>query len=172
METPVANIDIVLAASREAVQRLLATADATGPAWATSPAPGKWSPSQIVEHVARSFDTSVQMADGQPSAFPRVPAILHPVARIFFRLILKKGAVPKGKTTKTLNPAAGPATPAAGRARLETAHARYETACRLLAARQAPMRTPTFGSVPVEDFVRFMELHTHHHHRQIVPAQP
>ncbi len=162
-----ADIDSALAASREAVHLLLATAAVTGPEWATPPAPGKWSPSQIVEHVARSFEASTQMADGQPSAFPRLPGILHPVLRIFFRQILKKGALPKGKTTKAMNPVAGPPTPAEGRARPETAHARYEAACRQLAARGAPMRTPTIGSVPVEDFVRFMELHTRHHHRQI-----
>jgi hypothetical protein len=29
------------------------------------------------------------------------------------------------------------------------------------------MNTPMFGAVAVEDFVRFMELHTRHHNRQI-----
>lgn len=161
------EIDSVLAASREAVDRLIATAASTGLAWAAPPAPGKWSPSQIVEHVARSFDASVKVAAGQPSAFPRLPAIVHPVLRIVFRQILKRGAFPKGKTTKAMNPLDGPATPAEGRSRLEAAHDRYETACRQLAARGEPMRTPMFGAVPVEDFVRFMELHTRHHHRQI-----
>jgi hypothetical protein len=167
VETHVGEIDSVLAASREAVHRLIATAALTGAAWATPPAPGKWSPSQIVEHVARSFDASVNVASGQPSGFPRLPAIVHPILRILFRRILKKGALPKGKTSKAMNPMDGPATPADGRARLEAAHDRYETACRQLAARGEPMRTPMFGPVPVEDFVRFMELHTRHHDRQM-----
>jgi hypothetical protein len=167
VERHVGDMDSVLATSREAVDRLIATAASTGPAWATPPAPGKWSPSQIVEHVARCFDASVNVASGQPSAFPRLPAIVHPVLRIVFRQILRRGAFPKGKTTKAMNPLDGPATPADGRARLEAAHDRYETACRQLAARGEPMRTPMFGAVPVEDFVRFMELHTRHHHRQI-----
>jgi hypothetical protein len=29
------------------------------------------------------------------------------------------------------------------------------------------MNTPMFGAVAAEDFVRFMELHTRHHTRQI-----
>ena len=167
VEAHVADVDSVLAASREAVQRLIATAASTGPAWATPPAPGKWSPSQIVEHVARSFDASTDAAASRPTAFPRLPAILHPVLRVVLRRMLKRGVLPNGKTTKAMNPIDGPATPAAGRARLEAAHERYETACRELAARGAPMRTTMFGPVPVEDFIRFMELHTRHHHQQI-----
>jgi hypothetical protein len=163
----VGEIDKALAASREAVDRLMGTAAMTGPTWATPPAPGKWSPSQIVEHVARSLDASVAVAGGQPSQFPQLPAIVHPVLRIVFRQILKRGAFPKGKTTKAMNPVAGPASPDEGRARLEVSHGRYETACRALASRGEPMRTPMFGAVPVEDFVRFMELHTRHHTRQI-----
>jgi hypothetical protein len=120
-----------------------------------------------VEHVARSLEASVNVAAGKPSAFPRLPAIAHPVLRIVFRQILKRSAFPKGKTTKPMNPVVGPATPADGRVRLEAAHQNYEEACRELAARGAAMPTPMFGQVPIEDFVRFMELHTRHHHRQI-----
>lgn len=165
-----AGIDTVLAASRAASEQLIADAEATAAAWATPRAPGKWSPSQIVEHVARSFDGTVQMVAGQPSAFPRLPVLIHPVLRIVFRRLLRKGSFPNGRTTKAMNPQAGPPTPAAGRARLTGAHERFEAACRDLAARGAPMRTTMFGAVPVEDFVRFMEIHTRHHGRQIGPG--
>jgi hypothetical protein len=167
----VTSIDSALAASREAADRLLADAEATASAWATPAAPGKWSPSQIVEHIARSFDGSVQMAAGQPSAFPRLPAPIHPLLRVMFRRIVRKAWFPKGRTTKGMNPLAGPSTPADGRARLTAAHARFEAVCRDLAARRAPMPTTMFGAVPVEDFVRFLELHTRHHDRQIPGRQ-
>ena len=44
----------------------------------------EWSASQIVEHVARSHEASVNLAAGQPSAFPKVhvfapPAVAHRV---------------------------------------------------------------------------------------------
>jgi DinB superfamily len=161
------DINDALAASRDAVDRLIAHAESSGHAWMTPRGPGKWSPSQIVEHVARSLDASVDLASGGPSSFPKLPAMLHPLLRLVFRRVLKKSAFPKGKTTAAMNPAAGPATPRDGRARLEEAHQRFEVACRGLAARRAPMPTPMFGAVPVEDFVRFMELHTRHHDRQI-----
>jgi len=167
----VTSIESALAASREAAERLIVDAEATASAWATPPAPGKWSPSQIVEHVARSFDGSVHMAAGLPSAFPRLPVAIHPLVRIMFRRIVRTAWFPKGRTTKAMNPPAGPSTPADGRARRAAAHERFEVACRDLAARGAPMRTTMFGAVPVEDFVRFLELHTRHHGRQIGARQ-
>jgi hypothetical protein len=161
------EIDAALAASRQAAEQLLGDAESLGPAWGTPRPPGKWSPSQIVEHIARSLDASVAIARGEESSFPKLPGIAHPMLRIVFRRLLKAKSWPKGKTTRAMNPAAGPPTPADGRARLQAAHARYEAACRELAARGAPIRTPMFGAVPVVDFVRFMEQHMHHHGRQL-----
>jgi hypothetical protein len=65
-----ADIDTALAASREAIQQLIVSGERTGPAWTAARAPGKWSPSQIVEHVARSLEESANMATGRPSKFP------------------------------------------------------------------------------------------------------
>ena len=162
------DIESALTASRNAADQLIANAISSGRAWYAPCAPGKWSPSQIVEHVTRSYEASVNVAAGQPSAFPSLPALLHPLLRIVFRRILRRGVFPKGRTTKAMNPAAGAATPADGRTRLMAVHERFEAACRALAARRTPMNSPMFGAVVVEDFVRFMELHTRHHIRQIV----
>ena len=161
------DIESALAASRTAADQLIANASSSGRAWDAPCAPGKWSPSQIVEHVTRSYEASVNVAAGQPSAFPNMPALVHPLLRIVFRRILRRGVFPKGRTTKAMNPAAGVATPAEGRTRLMAAHERFEAACRTVAAGRAPINTPMFGAVAVEDFVRFMELHTRHHGRQI-----
>ena len=161
------DIDAALTASRTAADQLIANAASSGRSWDAPCAPGKWSPSQIVEHVARSYDASVTVAAGQRSAFPSIPALFHPLLRIVFRRILKRGAFPKGRTTKAMNPVRGPATVSDGRTRLMTAHERFEAACRAVAASGAPMNTPMFGAVAVADFVRFMELHTRHHNRQI-----
>lgn len=67
-----------------------------------------------------------------------------------------------------MDPESGPATSAEGRARLETAHHQFDEACRQLASRGERMRPTIFGTVGVEDYVRFMELHTRHHGRQMV----
>jgi hypothetical protein len=70
-----------------------------------------------------------------------------------------------------MDPENGPATPAEGRARLETTHEKFDTACRQLASAGKQMRTTIFGTVAVEDYVRFMEIHTRHHGKQIGERQ-
>ena len=53
------------------------------------------------------------------------------------------------------------------RVRLETAHQKFDEACRQIATHGERMRTTIFGAVPMEDYVRFMELHTRHHGKQL-----
>ena len=162
------DISTALAASKEAIDELIRAGDGTGDAWTISRAPGKWSPSQIVEHVARSLEESAKVAGGRPSKFPTLPAVVHPVVRgLLFRRVLRKSAFPKAKTNRAMNPATGPATPLEGRTRLETAHMEFDAACRQLTSRGERLRTTIFGVVGVEDYVRFMELHTRHHCRQM-----
>src|SRR5436309_12433672 len=164
-----ADIARALAASKAAVDEMIVVVERTGPSWAAPRAPGKWSPSQIVEHVARSLEESAHVAAGRPSKFPRLPGVLHPIVRtMLFKRVLKNEKFPKAKTNKAMDPAAGPATPTEGRARLETAHRQFEDACRQLSARGERMRTTVFGTVDVEDYVRFMEIHIRHHRKQIV----
>jgi hypothetical protein len=166
-----ADIDTALAASRDAVDQLIRAGEQSGGAWIASRAPGRWSPSQIVEHVARTLEESANMAAGRPSKFPRPPFFVRPIARIIFKRVLRKAAFPKAKAFKAFNPASGPATPAEGRIRLETAHQKFDEACRRIVADGRPMPHPGFGSVPVQDYVRFMEIHTRHHGKQIVARQ-
>lgn len=162
------DINTALAASKEAIEQLIVSGERCGPAWAAPRAPGKWSPSQIVEHVARSLEESANMAAGRPSTFPRLPGVIRPIVRgLLFKRVLRKGAFPKAKTNKAMNPASGPATAVEGRARLETAHQKFDEACRQIASHNARMQTTIFGAVPVEDYVRFMELHTRHHNKQM-----
>lgn len=167
-----ADINTALAASREAIEQMIVAGERSGPAWAVARAPGKWSPSQIVEHVARSLEESANMAAGRPSKFPRLPAVIHPVVRgLLFNRVLRKGGFPKAKTNKAMNPASGPTSPAEGRARLEAAHQQFDVACRQVASSGERLRTTTFGAVPVEDYVRFMEIHTRHHGKQMAERQ-
>ena len=162
------DINVALTASKKAIEQLIVAGERSGPAWTTPRAPGKWSPSQIVEHVARSLEESANMAAGRPSKFPRLPAVIHPVVRgLLFKRVLRKGGFPTAKTNKAMDPASGPATPAEGRARVEIAHQEFDAACRQLASAGERMRTTIFGVVPVEDYVRFMEIHTRHHGTQM-----
>jgi hypothetical protein len=166
-----ADIDTALAASRDAIDQLIISGERAGSAWTVARAAGKWSPSQIVEHVARALEESANMAIGRPSKFPKLPAVIQPIVRsLLFKRVLRNAAFPKAKTNKAMDPADGPATPAEGRARLENAHQKFDEACREIASRGDRVRTTIFGEVRVEDYVRFTELHTRHHNKQMADA--
>jgi hypothetical protein len=163
-----ADVGTVLAGNRAAVDDLIAAADRTGAAWTTPRAPGKWSPSQVVEHVARALEESANVVAGTPSKFPTFPTMLRPIVRgLFFNRVLRKGKFPKAKTTKALDPATGPATPAEARRRLEGALAQFDQACRTRAASGQIITSTLFGAVSVEDYAKFQALHTRHHRAQL-----
>jgi hypothetical protein len=170
MEDPMADIDTALAANRDAVDQMIRAGEQSGAAWIAPRAPGKWSPSQVVEHVARGLEEGANAVAGRPS-LPMPPAVVRLIARFFFKRVLRKAAFPKGfKAHKAMNPASGPATPAEGRIRLETASQKFDEACRRIAAEGRPIKTG-FGLVLVQDFVRFNELHTRHHSKQMAAPQ-
>ena len=164
------DIDDVLAANRTAVLDLAAAAERSAATWTTPRAPGKWSPSQVVEHVARGLDEAANIVSGAPS-IPMPPAVLRLVGRLFFYRILKKDAFPNGfKALRAMNPASGPATPAEARARLEGAFARFDQECRRRVAGGQHVVSTGFGRVSVEDLVRFNGIHTRHHCKQMPGA--
>ena len=90
-----ADVNDVLAANRAAVIDLVAAAERLAATWTTPRAPGKWSPSQVVEHVARGLDEAANVISGAPS-IPMPPALLRPLPRLFFNWISKRDAFPKG----------------------------------------------------------------------------
>ena len=164
------NVSEVLAANRAAVIDLVAAAERSAATWTTPRAPGKWSPSQVVEHIARGLDEAANVVSGAPS-IPMPPAFLRLVARLFFYRILKKDAFPKGfKAHNAMNPTSGPATPAEARVRLEGAFARFDQECRKRVAGGQHVVDTAFGTVSVEDLVRFNAIHTRHHCKQMPAA--
>ena len=167
-----ADISAALAANHDAVRDLIAAAERSGGAWATPRAPGKWSPCQVVEHVALCLEESANVVSGAPSKAPSLPTVLRPLVRaLFFNRILKKNAFPTGyKASKAFNPASGPANPAAARVRLEAAVAAFDQACRARALGGMPVKSTLWGTVSVEDYAWFQELHTRHHCKQMPGA--
>ena len=166
-----ADVNDVLAAHRAAVIDLVAAAERSAATWTTPRAPGKWSPSQVVEHVARGLEEAANVVSGAPS-IPMPPAFLRPLLRLFFfNRILKKGVFPKGwKAHKSFDPASGPATPAQARVRVEGALARFDQECRRRVDSGQHVVSTGFGTVSVEDLVRFSALHTRHHCKQMPGA--
>jgi len=167
-EAAMVDLNSALTESRAALAKLIAAGEKSGAAWTRPRAAGKWSPSQIVEHVARALEESGKNIKGEPSAFPNLPAFVRPVVRgLFFNRILKKNKFINGKTNKAMNPAAGPVTPADGRARLQRAHEAFERACKDTGPR---FNHGIFGDISTADYARFQALHTLHHTRQIPGA--
>lgn len=172
MEVTVAEVDTTLAATRTAVDDFIAAVERSRDVWTVPQAPGKWSPSQIVEHVARSLEESANVVSGAPSKFPKLPFFVRPVARgMLFNRVLKTGAFPKARTNKAMNPASGPATPTEGRTRLQRALERFDRECRACASAGGVVPSATFGNVQVADYIRFMELHTRHHCKQMPTSE-
>jgi hypothetical protein len=154
-----------------AVDALLAAAERAGAAWMVPRAPGKWSPAQIAEHVARIMEESANVASGAPSKFPTIPFFVRPVVRLLvFRRILRRKSFLKMKAGEGFDPPGGSATPAEARVRLQAALTRFDQACRARAASGQKVTSTIFGKVPVSGFVRFQELHVRHHLLQM-PGQ-
>ncbi|MCH7717020.1 MAG: DUF1569 domain-containing protein [Gemmatimonadetes bacterium] len=164
------DITAALADNRAAVDDLIAAAEKSESVWTTPRAPRKWSPSQVVEHVALSLEESANVAAGVPSKFPSLPRLIRPVVRLVFRWILRRQSFPKGKTPKPFDPAAGSATPAEARVRLEEAATKFDQKCRTCAAGGGAVASTVFGTISVDDYVRFQALHVRHHMKQLPPA--
>ena len=162
-------IDITgaLEANRAALEDFIAAAEAAADHWTTPRAPGKWSPSQVVEHVARSLEEGGNVVAGRPTKLPTLPFFVRPFLRLFFNRVVKKGKFANAKTPKDMDPQVGLATPAEARPRLEEAFAVFERECAARAAADGVVPSGAFGNVSVADYARFTELHTRHHLEQI-----
>ena len=165
-----ADIDAALAQMRMAVQEMEAAADRSAQNWTTPRAPRKWSPSQVVEHVARMLDESVHAVSGRPAKFPVLPWLLRPLLRaLFFNRALRRNAsFGKRRSAKAFDPIEGPATPAAARQRLDTALAGFERACRDRLQTANTLESTLFGRITVDDYVRAQAAHVGHHTKQIL----
>ena len=157
-----------MSAARAAVDEMVETSEACTARWSVPAAPGKWSPAQVTEHVARSLEEAALDMTGQRSKLPNLPSPLRFVARkLLFERVLVRGAFPRAKTNKAMNPDTGPESPAAARLRLNAAWRAFAEACNARSAASAVAASRTFGAVPLADFVQFQEIHTRHHRAQM-----
>jgi len=155
--------------NRSAVDAVLTSADRHADAWTTPVAPGKWSPAQLVEHLAVSYEQGANVVAGRPAMLPSIPAIVRPLVRmLFFNRVVRKGWFPKSKTSPDMDPASGPETPEAGRARLEAACDEFVETCQGVTGSE--VTSSAFGRVGLSEYVRFMEVHTRHHIKQMPQA--
>ena len=161
-------LEAQLTAARSAVDEMVETSLASAERWSVPPAPKKWSPAQVVEHVARSLEEAARDMAGQRSRLPQLPTPLRFVARkLLFERVLARGAFPRARTNKAMDPATGPESPAAAGLRLEAAWRTFAEACKAVSEGGGPATSHVFGAVPLADYVRFQEIHTQHHRAQM-----
>lgn len=165
----------VVTADREAVDGIVARARAVpADAWSKAPAPGAWSPGQVVEHVVLSYETARQALLGKPS-MPAIPRLFRPMVRKWILgKVLRTGRFPKGaKAPAVLRPAASPGDRDVLIGRLRTeGEAFRKSALDLTGHGQGAVDHPVFGRVPVPDYVLVLAHHTAHHARQIPGPTP
>lgn len=156
----------------QAVEAFLTAAGGVPAAQWTQPrAAGKWSPGQVAEHLALTYEVNRGVLHGRATG-TAAPRVLRPLIRKFgLNPVLRRGRfIPGSKTLKIFRPGASPAAPAELLERLRAAAAAFE---RDAAATQADtVDHPFFGRLPLIDFVRLQEIHTQHHRGQLGRISP
>lgn len=137
--------------------------------WHRAP-PGKWSPAQIVHHLAISVDGSSRVFQERRAKPPmrRRPRPLR--QRLWHFVYIDVGWIPSGRRAPDVTePAAHPDARAVER-QLRDGVTRFLALAReLLPARRADLfvRHPVFGDLTLLEWLRFHVRHCGHHARQI-----
>jgi hypothetical protein len=158
-----------LESHREAVDAFLRTArEVPAGRWAEPRASGKWSPGQVVEHVARAYEVNRAVLHGRASM--SAPRWLRPLIRKFLLMpVLRHGRfIPGSKSPGVFRPGPSPAPPAELIGRLAAAAAAFESDAAALGT--DTLDHPFFGRLALGDFVRLQEIHARHHRLQLEPA--
>lgn len=165
------NLETAVAEHHSAVEQFLATGRAMTPQqWATPREPGKWTPGQIAEHLAITYEYGIALANRNPPG-GGLPFFLRPIARMaFVKPTLKAGRFTRaGKTPKIFEPSTMPPAPDVVLPRLEKALSGFEKAVQAGEAREA-LHHPFFGTVPTTDYLTLQTIHAKHHHGQLAAS--
>lgn len=137
--------------------------------WHRAP-PGKWTPAQIVHHLAISVDGSSRVFQERRAkpAMRRRPRPLR--QRIAHVLYIDIGWIPTGRRAPEVTLPAERPDPGAVARQLRDGVTRFLTLAReLLPARRADLfvRHPAFGDLTLPEWLRFHVRHCRHHAKQI-----
>src|SRR5215471_12450568 len=125
-----ATLEAAIAEHHAAVGQFLDTARAmSAQQWITPREPGKWTPGQIAEHLAITYEYGIALANGSPPG-GSLPFFLRPIVRVaFVNPTLKAGRfLRSGKTPKNFEPATPAPAPSVVLPRLVTALSGFEQA--------------------------------------------
>lgn len=163
----VSDLSRTLDAHRVAVEEFIATATAVpSERWRTPRAPGKWSPGQVVEHLALAYEVNRGVLHGVSPGM-QAPRLLRPLIRwIGLNPVLRRGRfIPGSKSPKVFRPSDSPADQPALLARVRAAIEAFHADAGKVESKT--LDHPFFGRLGVGDFVRLQEIHSRHHRGQI-----
>jgi hypothetical protein len=168
----VTEIETAIAENRKEVAEFAATARSLAPErWGAPRAEGAWSPAQIAEHLAITFEfnRTVVARTAKP-----LPALIRPfVQPLLRRMVITKTLeagrfTRKGRTPGFLKPSDHPPAIDTVLARLQAAVDGLESDLR---SRHPEARHtvahPAFGTLPTHDWIRVQAIHVRHHRLQL-----
>jgi hypothetical protein len=135
--------------------------------WIEPRAKGKWSPGQLAEHIAISFELADRVVRGLPLK-TALPGVMRWMLRqTYVKPILRNGAMKPGKTVPQFQPSATPAFEPTMK-RLDAAMMSFVAAC-VEAARsgKTTVEHPAFGTLPLLDYARLQVIHVRHNLVQV-----
>jgi uncharacterized protein DUF1569 len=162
--------DAALADHHNAVEQVTATARGVpGGVWTTPREQGKWSPAQVVEHLALSYEFNSDVLNG--TAGRGLPRFLRPLLRrLVLDSTLKAGRFTrKGKAPSRFQPSSAAGTQAEGIARFAAKAETFEAQIRV--ERPDTIDHPYFGRIAATDFLKLQAIHTRHHGAQLPALQ-
>ena len=166
------DIETTLADHHKAVDEFVAAARTLDAAkWTTPRAPGKWTPAQIAEHLAITYEYNRGVVAGTASG--GAPFFLRPLIRRFIvDSTLKAGRFTRtGRTPKIFEPSAAPGPSGQVLARLQSAVAAFEGDVRTGQREgREVVNHPFFGKLPASDYLRLQAIHSRHHRPQLPSA--
>lgn len=137
--------------------------------WHKAP-PGKWSPAQIVEHLAIGLEWSAQRFEERRARDPMVRRPRSVAQRLGYFLVMRVGWVPSGAEAPAQSRPAEHPDPAAAERRFREGVARLlELGRLLLPARRHDLfvKHPRIGDLNLEEWLKFHVWHCGHHAKQI-----
>ena len=145
----------------------------TSERWVVPRAPGKWSPAEISEHLALTYELGLGELRGGPSAEIRTSFWMRLVLRWFVMpKLLAGGTLTRAVTAprEIRNPVAG--EQAATLARLEQLAGVLEGELDVAATR-GPLRFthPYFGALSAVQALGFLAFHARHHEAQVAQGE-
>jgi len=140
-----------------------------GEAWEKTREPKKWSPAEIAEHLAVSYDPLLRELDGDTGFRIVVPWWKRRILRWKFLAPILAGTFPPGvPAPREIRPAATAASPEDGARKLtERAGVFLDRLAQARQSGRSRLTHPYLGRLSDVDALRFLTSHAHHHRRQL-----